>query len=69
MSALTVLGVMGEGGEGRHRGRDPHSGPWTLPSVACIVAVPVSMVPGWIVGQSQGRSVSALTVLGVMGEG
>ena len=36
----------GEGEDGDHRGRGLHSGPWTLPSVTCIVAVPVSMVPG-----------------------
>ena len=40
------VGVMGDGGEGRHRGRGLHAGPWPLPSVTCIEVMAVPMVPG-----------------------
>ena len=69
VSALTVLGVMGEGGAVRHCGRDLHSRLWPLPSVTCIVAVFGLMVPGGCIRSACLQSVPSVDDVGVMGEG
>ena len=60
------VGVMGEGGEGRHHGHGLHSGPWPLPSVDCILAVVMS---GGCIHSACWRNVPSVDHVGVMGEG